>query len=333
MDRFESMRIFAKVVELNSFTRAADSLGLQRSTVSVMVQKLEAHLQIRLLQRTTRRLNITPEGRDYHEHCLRILGQLDETQDMLTSTGNGLRGRLRVQMPTAIGRLVVLPHIDRFRDRYPDVNLVIGLDDRPDHWIDDDLDCSIQTGAPESMDAVQRKVGELSLMTAASPAYLQRYGRPLCIDDLSRHVAVQCLPASTDSGPAFRFEIDGAPVDIDMKLALATSDMEACALCSANGAGLIQAPRFVLAPYVESGALEEVLAQWRPRPQPLVAVYPRRRHVTLKARTFVDWIAELFEQDPSLPGPLPDRTRGTDVTARSTTCAPGEVLTQTVQGP
>lgn len=333
MDRFESMRIFAKVVELNSFTRAADSLGLQRSTVSVMIQKLEAHLQIRLLQRTTRRLNITPEGRDYHQHCLRILGQLDETQDMLTSTGNGLRGRLRVQMPTALGRLVVLPHIDRFRERYPDVNIAIALDDRPDHWLDDDLDCSIQTGVPENVDAVQRKVGEVFAMTAASPAYLQRYGTPLRIDDLSRHVAVQCLLPSTDSGPAFQFEIDGAPGQVSMKLALATSDMEACALCSANGAGLIQAPRFVLAPYLESGVLEEVLAQWRPRAQPLVAVYPQRRHVTLKARMFVDWIAELLEADPSMSGPLPDRTRATDVTARSTTYAPGEVSTQTVQRP
>jgi LysR family transcriptional regulator for bpeEF and oprC len=331
MDRFESMRIFAKVVELNSFTRAADSLGIQRSTVSVMVKKLEAHLQIRLLQRTTRRLNITPEGRDYHQHCLRILGQLDETQDMLTSTGNGLRGRLRVQMPAAIGRLVVLPHIDRFRERYPDVDLVIGLDDRPDQWIDD-LDCSLQTGVPESADAIQSKVGQLPAMTAASPAYLQRYGTPLYIDDLSRHVAVQCQPASTDSGPAFQFEIDGASVDVNMNVALATSDMEACALCSANGAGLIQAPRFVLAPYFESGALEEVLAQWRPRPRPLVAVYPRRRHVTLKARMFVDWIAELFEGCPSMREPLPDQARATEVTARSTTCVPDEVLTQTVRG-
>jgi LysR family transcriptional regulator for bpeEF and oprC len=332
MDRFESMRIFAKVVELNSFTRAADSLGLQRSTVSVMVQKLEAHLQIRLLQRTTRRLNITPEGRDYHQHCLRILMQLDETQDMLTSTGNGLRGRLRVQMPTAIGRLVVLPHIGRFRERYPDVNLVIGLNDRLDHWMDDDLDCSIQTGVPESMDAVQRKVGESSTMTAASPAYLQRYGTPLCIDDLGRHVAVHCLPASTGNGLGFRFEIDGAPVEVDVKVALATSDMEACALCSANGAGLIQAPRLVLAPYLESGVLEEVLAPWRPRSQPVVAVFPGSRQVTLKSRMFVDWIAELFEGCPSMRKPLPDRTRANTVTARSTTCAPGEVSTQTDRG-
>jgi DNA-binding transcriptional LysR family regulator len=130
----------------------------------------------------------------------------------------------------------------------------------------------------------------------------------------------------------FRFEIDGAPVEVDVKRALATSDMEGCALCSANGAGLMQAPRFVLASYFESGALEEVLAQWRPRPQPLVAVYPRRRHVTLKARMFVDWIAELFEAGPPMPGPLPDLTRVTAVTARSMTYAPDEVLTQTDRG-
>lgn len=319
MDRFESMQIFAKVVELNSFSRAADSLGLQRSTVSIMVKKLEAHLQILLLQRTTRRLNITPEGRDYYQHCLRILAQLDETEDMLTSTGNGLRGRLRVKMPASIGRLVVLPRIDRFHGKYPDVDLVIGLDDRPVDRIDeDDLDCSIQTDIPQNTDAIQRKVGQLHAMTAASPDYLRRYGIPRCIDDLRRHVAVQCLRTSSGEESIFRFEIDGAAVKVNMDVALATSDMEACALCSANGLGLIQAPRFVLAPYLESGALEEVLAQWQPPAQPVVAVYPRRRHVTLKARMFVEWIAELFEECPPMREPVLDRTWATPVNTRST---------------
>jgi DNA-binding transcriptional LysR family regulator len=135
----------------------------------------------------------------------------------------------------------------------------------------------------------------------------------------------------------FRFEIDGAPVEVDVNVALATSDMEACALCSANEAGLIQAPRLVRAPYIESGELEEVLAPWRPRSQPIVAVFPRRRHVTLNTRMFVGWIAELFEGCVSMREPLPDQTRATEITARSTTsrsttCVPDEGLTQTARG-
>ncbi len=295
MDRFESMQIFAKVVELNSFARAADALGIQRSTVSIMVKKLEAHLQIRLLQRTTRRLDLTAEGKDYYHHCLRILAQLDETEDLLASAGNGLRGRLRVQMPAAVGRLIVLPRIGGFRERYPGLELAIGLNDRPVYRLEDDLDCTLQTGAPDDPDAIQRKVGELRWMTAASPDYLRQRGEPLTVGDLTQHVAIRWTTGAADHRAGFRFDVDGHPKEISMITALATSDVEACASCSANGAGLIQAPWFVLAPYLEAGTLVEVLPRCRPRAQSIVAVYPHRRHVTLKARMFVEWMAELFE--------------------------------------
>jgi LysR family transcriptional regulator for bpeEF and oprC len=306
MDRFESMQVFTKVVDLHSFSRAADSLGLQRSAVTKMVRKLEAHLQTQLLRRTTRSLDVTTEGTEYYHHCLRILSRLDETEDMFTSIGNRVRGRLRVQMPAAIGRLCVLPAIERFRERFPEVDLMIGLDDRPFQQIDDDLDCSIQTGLVLSAAAVQRKVGEIQMLTAASPTYLRRNGEPLNIKDLITHYAIHRFPSTGEDVAHFLFEVNGNPVETKMRASLAMSDVEGCVSCSVDGMGLVQAPQFILEPYLKSGALLEVLNRWRPRPSPVIATYPDRRDVPLKARMFVEWIAELFEGSLSLTGDQSD---------------------------
>jgi LysR family transcriptional regulator for bpeEF and oprC len=300
MDRFQSMQVFAKVVELNSFSRAADALHLPRSTVSVIVRKLEAYLRACLMQRTTRRLNLTPEGEEYYRYCMRILAEISESEELLVSAQNGPRGRLYVQMSTAPGRLVVLPAIDDFRKRFPDLELVIGLDDQPVHLSHETLDCAIRMGEPEDPGVIQRRLGNLQIVTAGSPDYLFRYGEPQRVEDLQQHLAVQCLSHSTEKIANFMFDINGDAVEVGMRAALSISDAEACAICSVQGMGLTQAPRFILARYLNSGALVEVLSQWRPRPMRVAAIYPRNRPVALKARVFVEWVSELFEKCPLL---------------------------------
>jgi len=304
MDRFQSMQVFARVVELNSFSRAADALRLPRSTVSVVVRKLEAHLRVRLMQRTTRHLSLTSEGAEYYRHCIRILAEIRESEEMLASARNGPRGRLSVQIATALGRIVVLPAIDDFHKRFPDLELMIGLDDQPIHSSDENLDCTIRIGEPDDPGVIQRRLCDLEIVTAGSPDYLVRYGEPQRVEDIPQHLAVHCLSHATGRVANFMFDINGDAVEVGLPAALSISDAESCAICSANGMGLIQAPRFILAPYLNSGALVEVLSQWQPGPMPVAAVFPHRRQIALKARVFVEWAAELLEKSPLFLGNL-----------------------------
>ncbi|MFM0477041.1 LysR substrate-binding domain-containing protein [Paraburkholderia strydomiana] len=300
MDRFQSMQVFAKVVELNSFAKAADALRLPRSTVSIIVGKLEAYLRIRLMQRTTRRLSLTPEGADYYRDCIRILAEIDEAEDLFSSAPNRPRGRLHLQMPTTLGRLVVVPRLDDFRKQFPDIELVIALDDGQRHPTHESVECAIRFEEPDDGNGVRRRLGDVPLLTACSPDYLRRYGEPHRVEDLQQHRSVQCFSRRSKKVTNFMFDINGDAVEVGMSATLAISDEEACGMCSARGAGLVQAPRFVLAKYMESGELVEVLSKWRPRPIPVIAVYPRNRHVSLRARVFVEWVAELFEKCPLL---------------------------------
>jgi LysR family transcriptional regulator for bpeEF and oprC len=303
MDRLQSMQVFTKVVELNSFTRAADALLLPRSTVSLIVRKLEAHLRIRLMQRTTRTLHLTPEGDEYFRHCLRILAEIEETEDALANAGEGPRGRLRVEMPAAIGRGIVMPGIRDFCERFPGISLAIGLGDHPVDLIQDGVDCAIRVGEPQDSTLIRRSLGVIRMLTAASPEYLDRHGEPRAIDQLDAHRAVQHWSSDTDQASAFTFDVDGATVAIPVRATLSFSEFEAIVVCGVDSVGLIQAPHCMLAPYLASGALVEVLSHWRPRPLPISALYPRSRHLALRLGVFVDWLAARLERSADAGAP------------------------------
>ncbi|MGF6507763.1 LysR family transcriptional regulator [Paraburkholderia sp. 32] len=298
MDRFQAMQVFTKVVEMKSFSRAADALDLPRASPTIIIKKLEAHLQVRLMQRTTRRLNLTPEGAEYYERCVRILAEIDETEDLLVNTGKGPRGRLRVDMPASIGRLIVMPRIEEFRERFPNVNLMIGFGDKRVDLIQEGVDCAIRVGELEDSSLVARRLGNLLTLTAASPEYIRRFGEPRRIEDLEQHLAVHYFSSRTGRITNFSFEKGDGSTDVKMTGALSVNDADAYVMCGVSGAGLIQAPRFMLAPYLQSGELVEILADWKPRTMPIAAVYPHNRHLAPKVRVFVEWIAELFDKCP-----------------------------------
>jgi LysR family transcriptional regulator for bpeEF and oprC len=298
MDKFLAMRVFTKVVEMNSFARAADALGIPRASATTIIKNLEAHLQVRLMQRTTRRLNLTPEGAEYYESCVRILVDIDESEDSLANAGKGPRGKLRVDMPSSLGRLIVMPRIEEFRERYPHVELMLGFGDRPVDLIQEGVDCALRVGNLEDSSLVARRLGALATITAASPSYLARYGEPRSLEELEQHIAVQYFHSRTGRTVAFNFEVDGESTDIKMNGSLAVNDADAYVVCGVNGAGIIQAPLFMLLPHLERGELKEILTPWKVRPMPLSAVYPHNRHLGPKVRVFVEWMAEICEQSP-----------------------------------
>jgi LysR family transcriptional regulator for bpeEF and oprC len=309
MDRLQAMHVFTKIVEMNSFSRAADSLNLPHPSTTTIIKNLEAHLRVRLMQRTTRRLNLTPEGAQYYERCVRILAEIDETEDSLANTGKGPRGKLRIDMPGSIGRLIVMPQLLEFRERYPDIDLMVGFGDKPADLVQEGVDCAIRVGALEDSSLVARRLGELQTLTAASPAYIERYGEPTNLDDLRQHLAVQYFSSNAGRMDEMNFVVDQKTTAIKMRGALAVNDGDAYVMCGVKSAGIIQSPRFMLLPHLRSGALVEVLPQWKPLPIPIAAVYPHNRHLAPKVRVFVEWIALLFEKCPLMSSDVESQGR------------------------
>jgi LysR family transcriptional regulator, regulator for bpeEF and oprC len=302
MDRLQAMKVFTRVVETNSFTRAADSLGLPRASVSVVIQQLEKYLKVRLLQRTTRRLNLTPDGAAYYERCVRVLADIDEIEASLENRGVTPRGKIRVDMPSALGRMVLMPRIHEFYAKYPDVELMLGFSDKPIDLIQEGVDCVIRIGALQDSTLVARRIGTYQGVTVASPDYLKQFGTPKSIEDLQKHTVVNYFWARTGRFMDFTFEVDGQAIAVPMKGRISVNDAEAYLAGALEGIGIIQAARFMALPHLQSGALVEVLGQWKPTPMPISAVYPHNRHLSSTVRVFVDWVAELFSTSELFKG-------------------------------
>ncbi|WP_048811938.1 LysR family transcriptional regulator [Methylobacillus flagellatus] len=302
MDRLQAMQVFTRVVDANSFTRAADSLGLPRTTVTTTIQALEGLLNVRLLNRTTRRLSLTPDGAAYYERCMRILAEVDETEALFRDVTRGPSGRLRIDVPPSIGRLIIIPKLCDFYTRYPDVELVIGMSDRPVDMVQEAVDCVVRVGDLQDSSMVARRIGTFHIVTCAAPRYLAEYGMPGTLDDLQHHHAVHYFSSRTGRNMDWDFVIEGKVTEVKMAGRVAVNDSEVYVACALQGFGLIQAPRYMVLPQLESGELVEVLPQWQPSSHPISVVYLHNRHLSPKVRAFVDWIAELFGSCPLLGG-------------------------------
>lgn len=303
MDKLQAMQVFVQVVEQNGFARAADKLGLPRASVTTIIQNLEAHLGTSLLQRTTRRLSLTADGELFHERSLRILAEVEEVETGFIEGRRHPKGRLHVDMPTSIGRLVVIPHLREFHDRYPDIELKLGMNDRQIDIVQEGVDCVLRVGELPDSSMIARRLGLLSRLTCASPGYLERYGVPQSLDDVVTHQGVRYFsPHLGNRSYPFDFVRDGVDVEIPLKGAVAVNDSEAYISCGVQGYGLMQPGLFMVLEQFQRGELVEVLPQFRPRPMPISAVYPPNRQPSQKVRLFVDWVVSLFEQCPILQG-------------------------------
>ncbi|CAL95184.1 LysR family transcriptional regulator [Azoarcus olearius] len=302
MDRFQAMQVFTRVVDANSFSRAADSLGLPRATVTNIIQNLERLLQVRLLNRSTRRLSLTQDGAAYYERCVAILADVEETESSFRDAASGPRGRLRIDVPASLGRLVLIPRLCDFHTRYPELEIAIGMTDRPVDMVREAVDCALRVGHLPDSSLVARRIGTFFLVTCAAPSYLERHGEPRTIAELANHSAVNYFSSLNGRTLDWDFVVDGHVTEVKMKGVVSVNDGDAYLACALQGFGMVQMPRFMALPHLESGALREVLPQWSPAPMPISAVYPANRHLSPKVRAFVDWVAELFAACPLLGG-------------------------------
>jgi LysR family transcriptional regulator for bpeEF and oprC len=302
MDRFQAMQVFTRVVDTNSFSLAADSLGLPRATVTTTIQNLERRLQVRLLNRTTRKVSMTPDGTAYYERCVRILADVEDTESSFHDVVRGPKGRLRIDVPPSIGRLILIPQLCEFHTRYPDIELVIGMGDRPVDMVREAVDCVIRVGELQDSSLVARRIGIFQGVTCAAPSYLERMGTPCAIEELQRHQAVHYFSSRTGRTIDWDFVIDGVTTEVKMKGVVSVNDADAYIACGLQGFGMIQCARYMVLPNLQAGQLVEVFPQWTPAPMPISVVYLQNRHLSPKVRVFVDWVAELFGRCPLLGG-------------------------------
>lgn len=302
MDQIQSMRVFARVVEAGTFTKAAESLDIPKGTVTKLVQHLEGRLKVRLLNRTTRRVTVTPDGAAYYERTARLLNDLDDIEASMSNAQATPSGRLRVDVGTSVAGLIIIPALPDFYRRFPDIQLDLGVSDRPVDLISDNVDCVIRGGDLVEQSLVARRIGNLALITVATPGYLKQHGEPAHPDELDgpKHRTINYFSARTGRPFPHVFEKDGETLEIAGRYQLAVNESNAHTAAVLSGLGISQAVLFAIAPHLESGALVEVLPGWKHPPIPVHVVYPPNRHLSAKVRAFVDWAAELFARHPHL---------------------------------
>jgi DNA-binding transcriptional LysR family regulator len=295
MDQLMAMRSFARVVEAGGFTRAADSLDMPVATVSKQVQELEAHLGVRLLQRTTRRVTVTPEGQDYYAKCTRVLRDLEDIDASFSGARGKPRGQLRVDVGGSTARDVLIPLLPDFIARYPELRIDLGVSDRAVDLIGDNVDCVIRGGALDSSSLVARRIGETAVITCATPGYLKRYGTPAHPEELRNgHRLVSYVSTLNGRAVPFRFERDGERTELKIEHRVGVNESNAHLAACLAGLGIVQTFAYAAAADLRAGRLQEILAPWRPAPYPFHVVYPQTRHLTHRLRVFIDWLAEVF---------------------------------------
>lgn len=296
MDRLTAMQAFVRVVEAGTFTRAADSLDLPKATVTRLIQTLEGHLRTKLLNRTTRRVTVTPDGAAYYERATRLLGDLEELEGSMSQARVTPRGRIRVDVPGVVGRDIIIPALPDFYARYPDIQIELGVSDRPVDLIGDNVDCVIRGGELIDQGLVARRVGEFRFITCATPEYLSRHGRPLHPQDLMAppHRRVAFMSPRTGKLLPDLYMRDGETVEVQGNHALAVNDASAYLAAGMAHLGVVQLTCFMAASLLKTGAMVQVMEDWQAEALPVYVVYPPNRHLSSKLRVFVDWVVELL---------------------------------------
>ncbi|WKB54975.1 LysR family transcriptional regulator [Eleftheria terrae] len=291
MDRLDAMKVFCRVAEHGSFSKAAAQLDLPRASVTGAVQQLERHLGVRLLHRTTRKVSLTEEGGLYLERCTRLLQELADTEHLIAGRLRP-QGVVRVDLPERLAHLDVIPALPAFFERYPELQLRLGTTDRLVDPVGEAIDCVVRIGPLRDSSLVARRLGSLAQVNCAARSYLERHGRPQQPADLAAHWAVNFFSSRTGRDLDWEYEENGQTRLLKLRSRISVSSSEAYLSCCRAGLGLMQAPRHGLQALLDSGELEEVLPAWRPAPMPVSVLHAHSRQLSPRVRVFVDWLAE-----------------------------------------
>jgi len=296
MDRFDAMQAFARVVEAGSFTKAAETLRMSKTTVTQLVQQLEARLRVKLLNRTTRQVKVTADGAAYYERVLRLLADLEDADTSLSGASASPKGRLRVDVPSPLARMILVPALSAFHARYPDIQIDMGVSDRMVDLIGDSVDCVVRGGELTDQSLMARRVGELKLGVFAAPSYLARAGTPSHPRELedTHHRIVGFLWARLGKAFPYAMRRDGESIAVQGRYVLSVDDGNAYLAAGLAGLGILWLPDYMSEPHAACGELVPLFEGWCLDPMPLYVAYPPNRHVSAKLRVFIDWVAKLM---------------------------------------
>jgi len=291
LDRLQAINSFVKVVETGSFARAAERLDVSVSAVSRQVAELEAHLDARLLNRTTRRLSLTESGRVFHERCVQLLADVEEAEQSAHAGTIKPRGTLRLTCAVTFGERHLPAAIAEFISRHPDIQFDVELSDRAVDLVDEGFDAALRIGNIGSQNLVGRKIGVTQLMCCAAPAYLERYGEPKKPQDLTAHRCLTYEYASLRNVWRFR---DRGGRDFSVKIGgpVHANSGHLLEALAREGLGIACEPDFIVGPDIRAGRLKPVLRGFEPPPANIYLVYPSRRHLSAKVRAFADFLVE-----------------------------------------
>lgn len=292
MDRFDAMHLFTRIVDLGSFTAAAEDVNVPRATATYTVQQLEQRLGVRLLHRTTRHVSPTLDGQAYYERCRRVLAEVEGAESFLGEASANPKGKLRVDLQSTLAATFLFPHLGEFCRRYPGIDLEIGSGDSLVDLVREGVDCVVRGGEPRDSGLVARRVALVAQVTCASADYVAEHGKPRTLEQFRKHQAVNFLSSATGKHTPFEFTVAGKVQSVMLKGRVSVTSAQAYVACCLQGLGFIQVPRYHLAEPLRSGRLVEVLPKLAPPPFPISVMYAHHRSVTPRLRVFIDWVVE-----------------------------------------
>ncbi|MGY3860295.1 LysR family transcriptional regulator [Aeromonas lacus] len=290
MDQIAAMRTFIKVVECQSFTKAANQLGISVAMASKLMQQLEESLATRLLSRTTRQVNLTEAGQFYYQRSLALLAELEETHSQLTHHNQQPNGTLKLSVPMDFGYLHLSPALPLFRERFPDLKLDIEYSDRRVALVEEGFDLALRIGHLSDSSLVARQLATIRVELCASPGYLARKGWPEKPEDLKQH---DCL-VYTLTQPEWHFKRGGEQQSIRPQGPLRANNGVALTRAACDDQGIILQPTFIVGEALQDGRLVSLLPEWEKGEVGLYAVYPHRRFVSAKVRCFIEFVQERY---------------------------------------
>ncbi|MCY0385924.1 LysR family transcriptional regulator [Robbsia sp. Bb-Pol-6] len=297
MQNLDALAIFVRVAEMGSFTRAAESLGIQKGRASKVIRQIETQMGARLLHRSTRTVRLTEDGRSFHARACALLADAEDLGSMFAGNEVPLRGRLRVDLPTEFARSTIVPALPAFMQNYPGVELEISSTDRRVDLIQAGMDCVLRIGGIADETLVARKLGSLRMVNAASPAYLARYGVPHTLADLlaQGHRMVHYTPTLGNRPPGWEYPDGAGYAMLALPGSLCVNNVQTYHGAGLAGLGLIQAGLPSLRAFLLTGELIEVLPDLLPEPLSVFVVVAHRQNLSRRVRVFVAWLEQILE--------------------------------------
>lgn len=295
MDRVQRLAVFARVADLESFTQAADQLGLPKATVSLAVRELESALGVRLLHRTTRRVRLTEDGRVFHQRAQSVASDVEELFSMFQRGEAEIAGKLRVDMPTGVARNIVLPKLGAFLRRHPKLEIELSSTDRRVDLVREGFDCVVRIGSLTDSSLIARPLGRFELINCASPAYLRAHGTPRKPADLVRHRVIHYAQILGQRPEGFEVFDGTRAVEFAVEGSLTVNSAVTYEAACLEGLGIVQAPRVGLRDHLKEKRLVRILRGFEAEPMPVNLLYAARSHLSQRVVAFMQWLSTTMQ--------------------------------------